>query len=347
MKHAARDLERGLTDLCSALVTLAEPNAALPMPGYTHLQRAQAITVGHALLAYVEMFARDGSRLADCVARFDACPLGSGALAGTAYPIDRDALARDLGFARATRNSLDAVSDRDHVAELLFTCSLVGVHLSRLAEDWIFFASNEAGFLELSDAVATGSSLMPQKKNPDSLELLRGKAGRSIGRLTGFLATLKSLPLAYDKDLQEDKEALFDAVDTARDSLAVAAIVVRNARFRADRCRAEASKGYLNATDLADLLVEHGVSFRDAHEKAGLAVRAAIERTVELEDLSDADRARLLPELGKLSRADFARSLTVDASLARRNAFGGTSPTRVQAEVQSWKKTIAQWNNRS
>ncbi len=289
MKHAARDVERALVDLCSALVALAEPNASLPMPGYTHLQRAQAITVGHALLAYVEMFARDRSRILDCVDRFDACPLGSGALAGTAYEIDREELARDLHFARATRNSLDSVSDRDHVAELMFACSLACVHLSRLAEDWIFFASNEAGFLELSDAVATGSSLMPQKKNPDSLELLRGKSGRSIGALTGFLVTLKGLPLAYDKDLQEDKEALFDAVDTARGSLEIAAIVVRNARFRADRCRSQASRGYLNATDLADLLVEHGVSFRDAHEKAGAAVRAGLERGVELEELGDAE----------------------------------------------------------
>jgi argininosuccinate lyase len=346
MKTSAHRIERGLADLCHALVTLAEPNAALPMPGYTHLQRAQAITVGHALLAYVEMFARDRARLLECVARFDACPLGSGALAGTAYAIDREALARDLGFARATHNSLDAVSDRDHVAELMFIGSLVGVHLSRLAEDWIFFASSEAGFLELSDAVATGSSLMPQKKNPDSLELLRGKSGRSIGRLTGFLATLKSLPLAYDKDLQEDKEALFDAVDTTTGSLEIAAIVVRNARFRADRCRAEAARGYLNATDLADLLVEHGVSFRDAHERAGAAVRAAIDRGVELEELSDADRAKLLPELAKLSRAEFTRALSVDASLARRNTLGGTSPTRVQAEVEAWKKTIKQWNNR-
>jgi len=347
MKRACSDIERGLTDLCSALVTLAEANASLPMPGYTHLQRAQAITVGHALLAYVEMFARDSARLTDCVARFDACPLGSGALAGTAYKIDRELLALDLGFARATRNSLDAVSDRDHVAELMFVCALVGVHLSRWAEDWIFFASNEAGFLELSDAVATGSSLMPQKKNPDSLELLRGKSGRSIGRLTGFLATLKGLPLAYDKDLQEDKEALFDAVDTARGSLEVAAIVVRNARFRSERCRSEASKGYLNATDLADVLVENGVAFRDAHEKAGVAVRAAIERGVELEQLSDADRARLLPELAQLSRAEFTRTLSVDASLARRAATGGTSPARVQAEVQSWKKMIHTWNSRS
>jgi len=346
MRTAVRDLDACLVDLCAALVELAEPNASLPMPGYTHLQRAQAVTVGHTLLAYVEMFARDASRLNDASARFDSCPLGSGALAGTAYPVDRDALAKDLGFARATRNSLDSVSDRDHVAEVLFACALIGVHLSRLSEDWIFFASNEAGFLELSDAVATGSSLMPQKKNPDGLELLRGKCGRSIGRLTGMLATMKGLPLAYDKDLQEDKEALFDAVDTARESIAVAAIIVRNARFRADRCRSEASKGYLNATDLADLLVQHGVSFRDAHEKAGAAVRAAIEHGCELEDLPDGERARLVPELARLSRTELASALSVDASLARRNALGGTSPTRVQAEVQAWKKTIAQWNNR-
>jgi len=347
MRESVSEIGLALQDLMRALVDLAEPNAALPMPGYTHLQRAQAITVGHHLLAYAEMFHRDHGRIVDAVRRFVTCPLGSGALAGTAWPIDREAVARDLGFPSATRNSLDAVSDRDHVCEIAFVCSLVGVHLSRLAEDWIFFASTEAGFLELSDAVATGSSLMPQKKNPDSLELLRGKSARTIGRLSGLLTLVKGLPLAYDKDLQEDKEALFDVVDTTRASLEVAAIVVRNARFHADRCQSEASKGYLNATDLADLLVEHGVSFRDAHEKTGIAVRTAIEQGVELEALSDADRARLLPELARVSRAEYAKALSVEASLARRNAVGGTSPIRVAAEIEAWKKKMLPWNNRS
>jgi argininosuccinate lyase len=291
------------------------------------------------------MLWRDHRRLFDASQRMDECPLGSGALAGTAWPVDRDAIAKDLGFPRATRNSLDAVSDRDHVCEIAFMCSMIAVHLSRLAEDWIFFASNEAGFLELSDAVATGSSLMPQKKNPDGLELLRGKSARTIGRTTGLLVLMKGLPLAYDKDMQEDKEALFDVVDTTVDSLAVAAIIVRNARFRAERCRDEASKGYLNATDLADLLVAEGTSFRDAHEKAGAAVRAAIDLGCEVEDLPDAQRKKLLPELARMTAPELKSALSVDACLARRNALGGTSPARVRAELEGWKKRIAHWNN--
>jgi argininosuccinate lyase len=345
MRGAFAEIDAALEDMVTALVGLAEPNAALPMPGYTHLQRAQAVTVGHHLLAYAEMFHRDHGRLVDAAKRADACPLGSGALAGTAWPVDREAIAKDLGFAAATHNSLDAVSDRDHVCELAFACSLIGVHLSRLAEDWIFFASTEAGFLELSDAVATGSSLMPQKKNPDGLELLRGKSARTIGRLTGLLVLLKGLPLAYDKDLQEDKEALFDVVETTRESLAVAAIIVRNARFRTDRCRNEASKGYLNATDLADLLVKEGVSFRDAHEKAGAAVRAAIEVGCEIEDLPDAQKKQLLPELARLSGTEWKSALSIASCLARRNALGGTSPVRVDGEVKAWNKRIATWNN--
>ena len=340
-RSAVQALERALVDVQRALVELAEPNAALAMPGYTHLQRAQPITVGHHLLAYVEMLERDRTRFADLLARCDASPLGSGALAGTAFPVDRAALATSLGFARATRNSLDAVSDRDHVAELLFACSLALVHLSRLAEDWIFFTSQEAGFLHLSDAVATGSSLMPQKKNPDSLELLRGKCGRVAGRLSGMLTTMKGLPLAYDKDLQEDKEALFDGVDTTRACFEVAAIVVRNARFDADRCRTEAGKGYLNATDVADLLVRSGVPFRVAHERAGETVRAALERGVEIEDLADDVRKKLLPELAHLTTADFRRVLSVEAVLARRGVLGGTAPARVEAEVRLWKTELA------
>jgi argininosuccinate lyase len=346
-KSAVAALERSVVGVQQALVDLAEPNAGLAMPGYTHLQRAQPITVGHHLLAYVEMLERDRSRLGDLVARADRSPLGSGALAGTAFPIDRDALATALGFAGATRNSLDAVSDRDFVAELAFACSLVLVHLSRLSEDWIFFTSQEAGFLHLSDAVATGSSLMPQKKNPDSLELLRGKCGRVAGRVAGLLVTMKGLPLAYDKDLQEDKEALFECVDTTRACLEIAALVVRNARFDADRCRGEAGKGYLNATDLADLLVRSGVPFRVAHERAGATVRAALELGVELEHLPEDARRKLLPELAHLPTADFRRELSVDAVLARRSVLGGTSPARVQAEVSAWKKQLETWNNRS
>src|SRR5690606_18797451 len=277
---AIADLRRGVRALVEALVDLAEQHAALPLPGYTHLQRAQPVTAGHHALAYVEMLARDDGRLRDAHARCAVSPLGSGALAGTAFRIDRDALARGLGFAGATRNSLDAVSDRDFAAELAFACSLVMAHLSRLAEDWIFFCTHEAGFLELHDSIATGSSLMPQKKNPDGLELIRGKAGRVFGDLHALLVTLKGRPLAYDKALQEDTAALFDAVDQTRACLQTAERIAREVTFHEARCTAAAAAGCMNATDLADLLVRKGIPFRDAHERAGKVVRAALAHGV-------------------------------------------------------------------
>ncbi|MFN0008343.1 MAG: argininosuccinate lyase [Planctomycetota bacterium] len=335
-REAAR-LDESMRGLMEALADLAERHADLPIPGYTHLQRAQPITVGHYALAYVEMISRDRARLADLLARADECPLGSGALAGTAFPIDRKALAEDLGFRAPTRNSLDAVADRDFACEAAFACSLAMVHLSRFAEDWIFFATREAAFVELGDEIATGSSLMPQKKNPDGLELVRGKCGRVIGRLTGLLATMKGLPLAYDKDLQEDKEALFECLDTARVCVEVVAIAVRTAKFRSDRCRQSAAEGYLNATDLADLLVARGVPFRDAHERAGRVVRAAIELGVEIEKLPAKERGALLPEL---QGVDLARELSVEAVLDRRKVIGGTAPERVLAEAKEWKKKL-------
>jgi argininosuccinate lyase len=343
MKGAIGELEEDLRELVRALVDLAEPNAAVPIPGYTHLQRAQPVTVGHHLLAYIEMLARDRSRLIDALARLDTCPLGSGALAGTAFAIDREALARELGFAAPTHNSLDAVGDRDHACELAFACAMILVHLSRFAEDWIFFATHEAGFLELGDSVATGSSLMPQKKNPDGLELVRGKSGRVLGALQSLLVVLKGLPLAYDKDLQEDKEALFECVDTARACLSTAAIVVRNARFRVERCRAEASRGFLDATDLADLLVQAGVPFRKAHERVGNAVRSAMELGVELAALPANVKIELLPELAKI---DLARELSLDAVLSRRSSIGGTAPSCVASEIRAWKESLRTWSNR-
>ena len=340
LKERGAHLLRALEELAAALVELAAEHAALPLPGYTHLQRAQPITAGHHALAYVEMLARDRGRCADALARMDTCPLGAAALAGTAFPIDRAELARALGFAGGpARNSLDAVSDRDHACELVFAASLVMVHLSRLAEDWIFFASQEAGFIELGDAVATGSSLMPQKKNPDALELVRGKCGRVLGHLQGLLVTLKGLPLAYDKDLQEDKEAVFDALDTVTDCLRVTAIVARNVRFRPAECRAAAARGHLNATDLADLLVRYGVPFRQAHERVGLAVRHALELGVELEELPPELWSELLPELDVDPRAELA----VEQVLARRDTIGGTAPEGVRAAVKDWKERLTRW----
>ncbi len=342
LKLFQRDLLAGIDarlDLLQrALVDLAEDNADLPLPGFTHLQRAQPISAGHHALAYAEMFARDRSRLADALARMDTCPLGSGALAGTAFPIDRGTLAQDLWFAEPTQNSLDAVSDRDHLAEGLFVCALIAVHVSRLAEDWIFFSSHEAGFLELSDAIATGSSLMPQKKNPDGFELLRGKAGRSIGELTGFLATLKSLPLAYNRDLQEDKQTLLLGIGDMLAKLDVAVTLVKNVRYVPERCRAAAAKGGMNATDLADLLVRKGVAFRVAHERTGAVVRAALEHGCEIEELPKDVLKKLLPELVGL---DLARELHVDAVLARRDVVGGTAPNQVRAQIQRWREEFA------
>ena len=337
LRGAGADLDRSIAALQAALADLAERHASLPIPGYTHLQRAQPITVGHHALAYVEMLARDRGRLADAASRMDVCPLGCGALAGTGFPVDREKLASALGFREPARNSLDAVADRDFAAEIAFACALALTHLSRFAEDWIFFSTSEAGFLELGDEVATGSSQMPQKKNPDALELIRGKCGRVLGRLAGLLATLKSLPLAYDKNLQEDKEAIFECVDTTRACLEVAAIAVKTARFREDRCREAAASGYMNATDLADILVQTGETFREAHERTGRAVRAAIELGVELEQLPEGVRRDLLPELEEV---DLAQELSLETVLAQRSAIGGTAPKRVLAEARAWKEKL-------
>jgi argininosuccinate lyase len=283
------------------------------------------------------MLSRDRGRLRDAARRADTSPLGSGALAGTAFGIDRKALARDLGFGGGpTRNSLDAVSDRDHVAEVLFAQSLCLVHLSRLAEDWIFLGTHEARLVRFSDAVATGSSLMPQKKNPDALELVRGKTGRVLGHLQALMVTLKGLPLAYDKDLQEDKEGLFDAFDTTWSCIRVMTTVVETIEYDEERCRSATTGGFLNATDLADLLVLRGVPFRDAHERVGIAVRHAINAGCELEDLPLAVRQEVLPELAD----DLRDQLAVDRVLARRRTIGGTAPARVRAEAKSWARRL-------
>ena len=340
LRSAAHEMYEGLKQLMGALLTLAEETADLALPGYTHLQRAQPITAGHHALAYVEMFARDVGRLDDAVERMDTSPLGCGALAGTSFPIDREALARELGFEGGpARNSIDAVSDRDHALELAFASSLILVHLSRLAEDWIFLASSEAGLLVFGDAVSTGSSLMPQKRNPDAMELLRGKAGRVIGALQALLVTVKGLPLAYDKDLQEDKEVLFDALDTTLACLGVAALAVRHAHYDRDACRAACETGFLDATDLAELLVAQGVAFRDAHERVGAAVREALEAGVELRGLPADRRRALFPELGR----DLSEALSLESLLARRNAIGGTAPERVRAELADWKERLESW----
>jgi argininosuccinate lyase len=313
----------------SSLLDLAAAHAEAVIPGYTHLQRAQPVLFAHWCLAYFEMFERDRERLLDARKRVNVMPLGSAALAGTSYPIDREAVALELEFAGVSRNSLDAVSDRDFCVEFLAAASLIMVHLSRLAEDIILYATSEFGFVELSDAVSTGSSLMPQKKNPDSMELVRGKSGRVVGHLTSLLVMLKGLPLAYDKDMQEDKEALFDATDTVIACLNVTATVLKNMRLNeAVACRA-ASHGYLNATELADYLVRKGVPFREAHETVGRAVVRAIELRVELQELSLAN----LRVFSEVIEDDVFEALSLASTLNSKSQIGGTAGERVNESL--------------
>jgi len=321
----------------TAFVELAERECDTVLPGFTHLQRAQPILFSHWCLAYAEMLARDRDRFEDAAERANECPLGSGALAGTAYPIDRETLAKDLGFAAATANSLDAVSDRDFVVESLATSALCAVHLSRFAEDLIFYASSEAGFVELPDAVTSGSSLMPQKKNPDACELIRGKTGRMLGALVSLLTVLKGLPLAYNKDLQEDKEPLFDAMAHLSMSLRMVPRVLDGLVVNRDRARRAAEGGYSNATELADYLVGKGVPFRDAHHQVGRLVRKAIEKRSPLEGLAVEELAAIAPRVG----CDVYVSLTVNAALAKRDVEGGTAPERVAEGIQRAKRKMA------
>ena len=336
-KQQIGDLHQAIVQLKQALVETAEANQDAVMPGYTHLQRAQPVTFAHWCLAYVEMLARDESRLQDTLKRLDVSPLGSGALAGTAYPIDREQLAGWLGFASATRNSLDSVSDRDHMLELLSNAAISMVHLSRFAEDLIFFNSGEAAFVELSDRVTSGSSLMPQKKNPDALELIRGKCGRVQGALTGMMMTLKGLPLAYNKDMQEDKEGLFDALDTWMDCLQMAALVLDGIQVKRPRCREAAEQGYANATELADYLVAKGVPFREAHHIVGEAVVEAIRQGKPLEALPLADLQQFSATIGD----DVYPILALQSCLDKRAAKGGVAPQQVAAAIAAAKQRLA------
>ena len=334
-----RELCASIDSVQQALVQQAQQHCADPMPGYTHLQRAQPIAIGHWALAHVESLQRDRERIADAQKRMDRCPLGNGALAGAPLPIDREALAAALGFGGGpTRNSLDGTSARDHACELLFACAMTMTNLSRLAEDCVFFASTECGFASFGDKVSTGSSLMPQKRNPDAMELVRGNAGQAIGALMGLLTTLKGLPMAYNRDLQEDKSALLPAVRRTIECLQVSATAIGDLQFDVERCAAQAETGYLNATDLADLLVANGVPFRDAHEQVGKAVSRAIELGCELQDLPATERQQLLPQLD----CDLHEALAAPAVLARRDVVGGTAPTRVRSEADRWLEQLAQ-----
>ncbi|MBA2503999.1 MAG: argininosuccinate lyase [Pyrinomonadaceae bacterium] len=319
-----------------ALLASAERYTDVVIPGYTHLQRAQPVLWAHWCLAYFEMLERDAARLVEVRGRTNILPLGSAALAGTSYAINREHVARSLGFQSVSRNSIDAVSDRDFCIELAGVAALIMMHLSRLAEDLILYATLEFGFIELDDRVATGSSLMPQKKNPDALELVRGKAGRVYGHLTSLLVMMKGLPLAYNKDMQEDKEAIFDAVDTVRDSLQVTAIVLHHTSVREARGREAATHGYLNATELADYLVRRGVAFRTAHETVGRIVLYAAERGRELHKLS---LDELLQFNGNIE-ASVYDALSLEETLRTKSQIGGTSPTRVEEALLAARERL-------
>lgn len=326
-----------LYELGHVLVARAEHEADTVMPGFTHMQVAQPVTLGHHLLAWFEMLMRDAERLRDGRVRLNCLPLGAGALAGTSFPIDRALTARLLGFTAVAENSLDAVADRDFAIEFAATAALLMVHLSRIAEELVLWSTPQFGFIELADAFCTGSSIMPQKKNPDVPELLRGKSSRVIGHLTALLVLMKGQPLAYNKDNQEDKEPLFDTLDTTTASLRALTELLPAITIHRDRMRLEASRGHPTATDLADYLVRRGVAFRDAHEAAGQAVRIAIDRSVDLVDLSLADLKRCSPRI----EADIFTVLSLEGSLAARNHLGGTAPAQVRAAAQRARERLA------
>jgi argininosuccinate lyase len=330
LREAIDEIDAQLRRYQASLLDLAEQHADTAMPGFTHLQVAQPVTFGHHLLAYFEMAARDRERLADCRRRANRLPLGAAALAGTSFPIDRESVARELGFEAVCRNSLDAVSDRDFAIEFAACAALVMTHLSRLSEELILWMNPALGFVDLADRFCTGSSIMPQKKNPDVPELARGKTGRVNGNLVALLTLMKGQPLAYNKDNQEDKEPLFDTADTVRDTVAIFADMVAGIRVRPEAMRAALARGFATATDLADYLVKKGLPFRDAHEAVARAVRAAEAQGCDLADLPLDTLRGFSPLIGEDVRA----VLTVEGSLAARDHVGGTAPARVREAIR-------------
>jgi argininosuccinate lyase len=337
VRDAFAQMDEGLAALQRALVTRAGEHAGDIMPGFTHLQTAQPVTLGHHLMAYYEMFRRDRARLADARVRMNECPLGSAALAGTGFPIDREATASALGFDRPTANSLDAVSDRDFALDFLWCCSATALHLSRLAEELILWASQPFGFIRLPDSLSTGSSIMPQKKNPDAAELVRGHSGRVIGALTSLMITMKGLPLAYSKDMQDDKPPVFEAASLMALSIAAMTGMIAGASFNTARMRAAAELGYATATDLADWLVRaRGIPFREAHHITGSAVKLAESRGIALDQLPLADLQAID---ARIDDSVFA-ALSVDASVAARASYGGTAPDQVRWQVAAARTAL-------
>ena len=337
LRDEITEIQALLQNLQAALLDLAEQNAEVVMPGFTHLQVAQPVSFGHHMLAYVEMLGRDHERMADCRRRVNRMPLGAAALAGTTYPIRRETTAQLLGFEQICQNSLDAVSDRDFAIEFTAAASLVMIHLSRLSEELILWMSPRFGFIDIADRFCTGSSIMPQKKNPDVPELVRGKSGRVIGHLTGLMMLMKSQPLAYNKDNQEDKEPLFDTVDTLIDTLRIYADMMRGVTVKPENMRAAVMQGFATATDLADYLVKKGMPFRDSHEVVALAVRHADRAGVDLSELPLED----LQSFSDLINEDVYNVLTPEGSLNARNHLGGTAPEQVHRQVARWRALIA------
>jgi argininosuccinate lyase len=336
-RDALDRIDARLLALQRALVAAAERNRGLILPGYTHLQRAQPVLAPHYYLAYVEKLARDRDRLADCRRRLNLLPLGTAALAGTTLPIDRDQVARALGFEGVAANSLDAVSDRDFVVEAVFVLALIAEHLSGWAEEWILWCTQEFGFLALPDALCTGSSIMPQKKNPDVLELIRGRAARVVGDLTALLVLVKGLPLAYNRDLQEDKEPLFDACDTVESCLEMAALVVEGAHWRADRIAARLDEGFLDATTLMEYLIRQGVPQRTAHEVVGRLVGLCERRGLRrLADLPDEALAQAHPSLGPGVKDGLGVAKAIEAF----RSYGSTAPGQVETRLERWNERL-------
>jgi argininosuccinate lyase len=333
-----------LTEVQNALLTIAEKNAEVILPGFTHLQVAQPVSFGHHLLAYVEMFSRDAERLLDLRVRVNRLPLGAAALAGTSYPLDREMVAKTLGMVDAhgqpavCQNSLDAVSDRDFAIEFTAAATLAMVHISRLSEELILWMSQSFGFIDLADRFCTGSSIMPQKKNPDVPELARGKTGRVVGHLMGLITLMKGQPLAYNKDNQEDKEPLFDTVDTLKDTLRIFAELVGGITVKPEAMERAARKGYATATDLADYLVKKGLAFRDAHEVVAHAVKTAIQKGVDLSELPLAELQQFHPQI----EADVFDCLSLRGSLNARNTLGGTAPAQVRLQIARHRLRLAQ-----
>jgi argininosuccinate lyase len=336
VKEESRDVITQLRRLQIALLNLAEQHLDVVMPGYTHLQRAQPIFLAHYLLAQIEAFARDAERLRDCNARTDVLPLGSGALAGSTIALDRERIAHELGFSRVSQNSLDAVGDRDFVCEFLFCLAMIGMHLSRLSEDLITWSTHEFGFVELSDAFSTGSSSMPQKRNPDIAELARGKTGRLYGNLMSILTTMKGLPSSYNRDMQEEKEALFDSVDTIAAALEVLTAMLAELKINRSRMEAAAGDPNLFATDLAEYLVKKGMPFREAHEIIGKLVARSVTKETPLNRVPLAEMQKLSPLFG----VDVANVFDIRRSLLERRAIGAPSPENIAAQIKRWRSDL-------